>query len=535
MTIRAECSECGKQYQMSDDKAGRKFRCRACEAVVHIPDEDEYEAPSRPRRKPASKKGRAGGRRKKSRSKKSKSGANTGLIVGMGAGGVVLVAGIVVGYFMLTGDSRELPPESSGPEPVAAGSDRKQEERPATPAEIASQEERPTAPFDVEQYLKDRSPPVDNAAPLYLIALKRIRGIQTVGKLADIAKLASGGTSPALVEQALAAAGPALKQIDKAQLKPECVFVTELTFDALLPHVQDASQVARASLLEVFLAGAKQDSAMSELAIKRTLRLSRDLQPRGPLIAQLVSIAMDRIILDGVLKFTLTDRNLTVEQCDRLLALLVEHQQASLNRYEEAMHVEYILTRQTVEDVGSGRLTAKNIKDFLGISLPKKLNIDAEGAACDRLFAAAFQDAKTPYHQFVESNRFDEELSKLAAQFKANPAGAAVLAPQLAASFPAARERVTGSEAQLAGMQMLTAVLRFKLSHGKLPDSPADAAAETTLNTVPADPFSGEPMKYVVLAGRPVVYSVGKDLKDDGGRTDWNSGRQPGDYIFTTR
>jgi len=98
---------------MSDDKAGRKFRCRACDAVVHIPDEDEYEAPSRPRRKPASKKGRAGGGKKKSRSKKSKSGANTGLIVGMGAGGVVLVAGIVVGYFMLTDDSRELPPGTS--------------------------------------------------------------------------------------------------------------------------------------------------------------------------------------------------------------------------------------------------------------------------------------------------------------------------------------------------------------------------------------------------------------------------------------
>lgn len=535
----------------------------------------------------------------------------------MGAGGVVLVAGIVVGYFMLTDDSRELPPGTTewlvgvwrtdpvenGPivfaddgtarahgsglkgtwslsgttlsmtqngkelpdatlsnvtknaftgtrqtqvvhfTRIAAGSDTKPEERPTALAETASQEQRPTAPFDVEQYLKDRSPPVNNAAPLYLIALKQIRGIQTVGKLADIAKLASGGTSPALVEQALAAAGPALKQIDKAQLKPECVFVTELTFDALLPHVQDARQVARASLLEVYLAGAKQDAAMRELAIKRTLRLSRDLQPRGPLIAQLVSIAMDRIILDGVVEFALTDRNLTVEQCDRLLALLIEHQQASLNRYEEAIHVEYIVMRQTVEDVGSGRLTGKNMKNFiamsaeLGISLPKKLNIDAEGAACDRLFAAAFQDAKTPYHQFVESNRFDEELSKLVAQFKANPAGAAVLAPQLATSFPAARgrQRVTGSEAQLAGVQMLTAVRRFELSHGKLPDSPGDAAAETTLNTVPADPFSGEPMKYVVLAGRPVVYSVGKDLQDDGGRTDWNSGRQPGDYIFTTR
>ena len=116
MTIRAECQECGEQYRMSDEKAGRKFRCRECDAVVYVPDEyeDEYEAPARPRRKPASKKGRAGGGRKRSRSKKSKSGANTGLIVGMGAGGVVLVAGIVAGYFMLTGDSGESPAPPSG-------------------------------------------------------------------------------------------------------------------------------------------------------------------------------------------------------------------------------------------------------------------------------------------------------------------------------------------------------------------------------------------------------------------------------------
>ena len=272
MTIRAECQECGKQYQMSDDKAGRKFRCRECEAVVHVPDdyEDEYETPASPRRKPASKKGRAGGRGKKSRSKKSKSGANTGLIVGMGAGGVVLVAGIVVGYFMLTDDSRELPPESSGPEPVAAGSDTKEEERPTTSAEIASQEERLTAPFDVEQYLKDRSPPVDNAATLYLPALKRIDGVLGLREMADTGKLVSGATLPARVEQALAAAAPALKQIDKAQLKPQCVFVVEMSFDAILSHVQHARQVARASLRELYLAGAKQDAAMRELAIKRT-------------------------------------------------------------------------------------------------------------------------------------------------------------------------------------------------------------------------------------------------------------------------
>jgi hypothetical protein len=118
MTIATECQECGKQHRVPDDKAGRKFRCRACEAVVHIP--DEYEAPIRPRRKPASKKRRDGGEGKKSRSKKSKSSANTGLIVGMATGGVVLVAGIAVGYFMLTGDSEELPPVAGRPEPATA-------------------------------------------------------------------------------------------------------------------------------------------------------------------------------------------------------------------------------------------------------------------------------------------------------------------------------------------------------------------------------------------------------------------------------
>jgi len=549
MTINIECGECGKEYQMSDDKAGRRFRCRGCNTVVHVPDdwsdqEDAYDEPYTPRRKPAAKKKRRASKPKSSR----------GLIIGSSAG-AVLVLGIVVVVVMSGTGSEDTPSDGgdlqSNEENAGSGASTSADDSTETAsADSTSQtetaatgggpvlsgvEQNDSAPFDVEQYLKDRSPPADNAAPLYLPALKRIGEVPGLGELADTGKLVSGATSPARIEQALSAAAPALRQIDEAQLKPECVFVVEMSFDAILSHVQHARQVARASLLELYLAEQQQDAALRELAIKRTLRLSRDLQPRGFLISQLVSITMDRIILDGVLKFTLTDRNLTVEQCDRLLALLVEHQQASLNRYEEAMHVEYIMNSQTVEDVGSGRRTAKEIKNMLGISLPEKLNIDAERAACNRLFAAAFQDARTPYHQFVKSNRFDKELSKLAAQFKANPADAAVLAPGLAASFPSAREQLTGSEAQLAGMQMLTAVLRFKLSHGKLPDSPADAAAETTLNTVPADPFSGEPIKYVVLAGRPVVYSVGKDLKDDGGRTDWKSGRQPGDYIFTTR
>ncbi|MEQ9407028.1 MAG: hypothetical protein RIK87_04850 [Fuerstiella sp.] len=37
MAIGAECPECGRQYRLPDDKAGRKIRCKECGAVVDVP------------------------------------------------------------------------------------------------------------------------------------------------------------------------------------------------------------------------------------------------------------------------------------------------------------------------------------------------------------------------------------------------------------------------------------------------------------------------------------------------------------------
>lgn len=37
MAINASCPQCGKTYQVKDDFAGKKFRCKACEGVVSVP------------------------------------------------------------------------------------------------------------------------------------------------------------------------------------------------------------------------------------------------------------------------------------------------------------------------------------------------------------------------------------------------------------------------------------------------------------------------------------------------------------------
>lgn len=92
MPISVECEGCGKNYKLGDDKAGKKFKCKECDAVVSIPEDDEEFADAfevveededddddheeRPRRQSAGKRGgkRRGGRERAQSSRRKGSG-----------------------------------------------------------------------------------------------------------------------------------------------------------------------------------------------------------------------------------------------------------------------------------------------------------------------------------------------------------------------------------------------------------------------------------------------------------------------------
>lgn len=71
--------------------------------------------------------------------------------------------------------------------------------------------------------------------------------------------------------------------------------------------------------------------------------------------------------------------------------------------------------------------------------------------------------------------------------------------------------------AQLRTAQAGLAVQRYRLAAGKLPDNLAELIP-TYLDTVPKDPFDGKDLRYKKLETGFVVYSIGKDGKDDGGK-----------------
>jgi hypothetical protein len=63
------------------------------------------------------------------------------------------------------------------------------------------------------------------------------------------------------------------------------------------------------------------------------------------------------------------------------------------------------------------------------------------------------------------------------------------------------------------------AVERYRLAHGRWPDSLEQLVPEY-LTAVPTDPFLDMPLRYRRETGGVVVYSVGPDDQDDGGRRD---------------
>ena len=85
-------------------------------------------------------------------------------------------------------------------------------------------------------------------------------------------------------------------------------------------------------------------------------------------------------------------------------------------------------------------------------------------------------------------------------------------------------------EAQLDLMRLGIAVQQYHAQHGVYPDT-LDAVASRFGAGLPVDPFSGEAFRYRPDAGGFLLYSLGRDGKDDGGNDD----RYPTDIVWRGR
>ncbi len=371
------------------------------------------------------------------------------------------------------------------------------------------------------------------------------------------------------------------RKLDWAQQRPRCVFQTAVGATALVPHAQVARQVSRVTALKVRreLERGEFDAAIRDLA--RLLRLDRDLLPRGVMIVDMVSAAMDHVAAREVIEPMLAAPGLTVAHCDRLLALLAEHEARSVDPYTEGLRTEYLSNRATLHDLvfdqdrlrqewgrfgnpagpsivaevaeptlisalapnakaappGAGAqlkamadrlMSLKNIKDLdarIAVTTPEELA--QQVGKLNELYVELLGAAKAPYPERLRrAAERPPALDTMDLQTR-------VTRGISQSAFVAFAQALARRQAMMRAAQGLVAVRRWQLGHGgALPTSLAVAVKEAGWSHVPVDPYDDRPIRFTVVDGRPTVYSIGQDGRDDGGKNDNARSPDSGDVVL---
>ncbi len=460
------------------------------------------------------------------------------------------------------------------------------------------------APFDVAKFLQV-PPPQQNAAPLYLDAMfefsgefsicftpagakpqgEVLRRVETARRRIDeyVRLEEAWEKNPKTVDEAavdawLAQYETGFQKLAEAQRRPQCVFETGVGIAALMPHTQ-ARQVVR-----VVKWRARRDLAKGNIDrpiqdVELVLRLSRDIQPRGGVICQLVSVAVDDLCCGEIITQILRADGIEQAHCDHLMAELTRHETVSQRRFAEGMQMEYLVARKSFHDFQhhTGDFSPQGMKNMgwrgradtplARLRLLTNLSVGRIGRLAEEKYGKGAAGL-TPDHPLVtgwthngkllSDADYAKEVSELNSVYASilstadQPAmerlqastDAAIIEPlrdtKLALLFEPSvaqnwQKALLRADATLRGTRCLIALRRWQIDHDGPPPDLETIVKAAGMQSIPADPYTGRPMQMTTVNGEPVIYSVAMDGKDDGGRIDvWKSSQRGklGDLLF---
>lgn len=122
-------------------------------------------------------------------------------------------------------------------------------------------------------------------------------------------------------------------------------------------------------------------------------------------------------------------------------------------------------------------------------------------------------DAATPPWQRTTVSSIDE-LDRLKGSNTLKQRYAVIL--MLAPNFGKALSSADEINIERSGLLMAIACEQFRLKNGRYPEHLTDVAPEFA-PVVLTDPFDGQPVRYRITHGKPLIYSVGTNGQDDNG------------------
>lgn len=393
---------------------------------------------------------------------------------------------------------------------------------------------------DYVSYAELGGPPVpdaDNAALLYRRVFKQMYTPQGRKHLAalqlvlDTDKVSSGyGTKFYLTsdEKKIAQTGQQwayaaraadyfasnLSLLRQAQAMPHCQFPVrwKAGAGALFPHYADLRALDRVLCAQaVFLARqGKMDEAVDRLRL--SFSLDRNTCNEPILIGLLVKCAMYDLTANAVVAVAKYG-NLTEDQAAALSSELsladLDSNTVNAMKGERAFG---LWAYDNVRRAGMGQLI-----DLSGGSKPSGTSailwkagsyvwrplLYADGVIYLRCMQGLVRDAKVPYRIYSKKHS-EDEIGKIPAY--------AIIAKIIAPVFVRIHARVDSVRARAALAQVLLAAQQYKKQMRVYPESLKQLGAG-----IPEDPFSGKELVYKLTGNGFKVYSIGENLRDDGG------------------
>lgn len=342
-------------------------------------------------------------------------------------------------------------------------------------------------------------PPPGNAYDAYLQVMRKTRDIEaSVPGLPDITRKAlMRGADASLLRRYVQVYEPIRREYRKHVGKPSVATNAE-DINAFMQSAPVFRTWARVESADIRLAFLQADHRRAIDDLRTVLLLAEGIRNGAPLLVYLVSEAMLAIALAT---FTEGFGKLSADECDQVVQVVREWERqrvpfwaalASEKRLTIAMyHAMYEGNERMVQMFGP---SAGKAPRYAG----KILNLRSAAREAASLYDQAIAEAKKPWLKRKPTGTARHILNSLHISHLLTPKA----------------DKSVVSTARLRLLACSAAVRAFRLRYGRYPRTLAEAGV-VDLN---ADPFTGQGFVYRVSPKGFLLYSIGADGVDDGGK-----------------
>lgn len=299
----------------------------------------------------------------------------------------------------------------------------------------------------------------------------------------------------------------------------ECVMPGPIDFSTLFPYLAEFRSLTRLLMLESVLHEQNEDYASAVDSYCDALTLGNDMARRGPIIHKLVNIACHNMALSRIRRAAPSLAEDT-EALDGLIARLPEFEDRTVPM-SETLATEYHCIIASLDEAEGDPAEGALLMEGTGVR-NAAAHIPGAKDAVNTYFAQLIAVCKMDYWRFATPE--DDGIAGAT-----NP-----LARQIVPAIASIRERGVRHRADIRGTLLVLALERYFAEHGDYPEA-LDLLTPETLEKLPIDPYSGEDFRYALEEDLEyLLYSVGKDMNDDGGLPPMEAEPDSPDIMFST-